>query len=137
MAAIVCNGPCSHPFEQFNKIFVNGVPDEIARALTVPANFDNVKMVDTGIDTEHYEKDWLGTDAWFGPQSGQKLFKTFVFALQVADGRPVQGVWKEGIAVRASVVDTGDALQVVVTSPRPAGGKPHRKKGSCGIVQNL
>ena len=133
MAAIMCSGPCAHPFKDFNDLFGKGVPAEIAKALTVPSDFKKVNMVETGIDTAHYEKDWLGTDAWFGPERGQKLFKTFVFALQIADGRPVHGVWKPGLAVRASVVDNGDAIQVVVTSPRPKNGDAHAA-GPCGHI---
>lgn len=139
MAGFFCAGPCFQPFQEFNEIFGKGVPEEIAGMVSLPEDWKKTKIVKTGIKKatmDHYQKDWLGTNAWFGAESGQKLYRAFVYALQTAGPRGVTGVWVEGLSVRVSVLDHGDALQVVVSSPRPKGGKPHAV-GPCGMVHAL
>lgn len=133
--AFFCVGPCSHPFRDFNKYFAKGVPHEVRDSLKVPTDWDKVTFAETDVELGHYNEDWLGTNAWFGPESGQKLYRAFVYALQAAGDRPVSGVWVEGVSVRASIMDHGDALQVVVTSPRPhvENNEPHGP-GPCATV---
>lgn len=131
--AFFCIGPCVRPFEEFNKWAAKGTSPDLLAAL--PGLGETPKFIETGMDLKHYQDDWLGTDAWFGPASGAKLHKAFIYALHAAGDRPVSAVWVEGVGVRASVVDHGDAIQVVVSSPRPhVPSESPCANGPCGTV---
>ena len=146
--AAFCAGPaCGMPFDSLNRIFKKGVDPQIAHAMSyrVPTTVDDTNKAGQGVvdqdSLDHYRADWLGIEgnAWFGPEAGELLWKSFVDVIKRTGDRQLKALWSEGAEVAVQVIEDDSLVLVMVTSPRPdaqVGDKPHF--GSpCGQVHTL
>lgn len=133
---------CEHSFKDFNRIFRNGVPKNIA-ALVTPARLNSGKtdqLYDLDMSqfdaaaVSHFERDWLGMGAtpWFSADAGKLVYTAVVKALQTAGTRQIKAVWVESKDVAVQTLEDERLVLLLVGSPRPGGeGKVH-SGGVCG-----
>lgn len=141
MPAMCANLSCEYSFNAFNKIFKDGVPPEIAKAVTTTRlkarktdQLYDMDMADIGESMKsHFEKDWMGIggESWFGPGAGDLLYKTFVNAIKTAGPRQIKAIWVQSDTVKTQTLEDDNLVLVLVGSPRPPQGKVH--KGDCGV----
>lgn len=141
--AFFCEGLCcEYSFKDFNRIFRDGVPKEVA-ALVTPSRLDadskeqlydvDMSQFDQAAIT-HFEQDWLGMGGspWFSAEAGKLVYTGVVKALQTAGQRQVKAVWVESASVSVQTLEDERLVLLLVGSPRPGGeGKVHRG-GVCG-----
>jgi len=134
---------CEYSFRDFNNIFKNGVPPEVAKAVTTsrlesrdPGQLYDMDVSELGESMKsHFEKDWMGIggEAWFGPAAGDLLYETFVNAIKSAGSRQVKALWIESSTVQTQTLEDERLVLVLVGSPSPPGRTNHMEP--CGITR--
>lgn len=143
--ALLCAGPCCGvPFDTFNRMFANGVSDDIAYAVTyrppAEAGSESYRLGLHTIDEanmKHFEEDWLGvgSQAWFGREGGELLWQSFTDVIKRAGSRRIKAIWTEAESLAVQVIEDESLMLVVVASPRPPNDTPHFG-GPCGTVHS-
>ena len=118
-------------FKDINRLFANGVPPEIASALSAdnahastPDGLYSIDMRDFDQSViDHFNRDWmgLGGPSGFGPEAGQALYKAYVHALQTAGERQIKGIWIDREEVSVQVMEDDKLVLVILGAPTDRG----------------